>query len=160
MEYVLILESIKDGAFDEVARTFARLSKKDLELVKRYLDKLPLTLGKKFTREKALIIKSNFEDAGGIIITSPAFPAEKNTNKEIEEPKPLDIPSSIENSFFCPNCGQPDVIGDECPKCGVFISKYVTALEKKNAENAGEKAKALWDEAYNFITMPVMLKRR
>ena len=51
--------------------------------------------------------------------------------------------------MFCPKCGHSNVTGDECPKCGVFISKYLLALERKNTQDAGEKAKALWDEAYN-----------
>lgn len=52
--------------------------------------------------------------------------------------------------MFCPKCGHDSVTGDECPKCGVFISKYLLALEKKNTQNAGEKIKALWDEAYKL----------
>jgi len=40
--------------------------------------------------------------------------------------------------MFCPKCGCPDVLGDECPKCGVFVSKYLSALDKKKAGSVAD----------------------
>jgi len=36
--------------------------------------------------------------------------------------------------MFCPKCGQPDVTGNECPKCGVVFSKFAQSLVQSGRE--------------------------
>ena len=52
--------------------------------------------------------------------------------------------------MYCPKCGCPEVIGDECPKCGVLISKHLVALERKKSQNTTEEAETLYKKAYKL----------
>ncbi|MBI5696885.1 MAG: DUF2628 domain-containing protein [Nitrospirae bacterium] len=76
-EYTLVLQTVWDGREEEVAAKLAELAKKDVETAMGYLKKLPLTLGRKFTREKAVRTKEMLEAAGGLVSSNPPLDAEE-----------------------------------------------------------------------------------
>jgi predicted nucleic-acid-binding Zn-ribbon protein len=42
----------------------------------------------------------------------------------------------------CPKCGKKDLLGDECPFCGVFVSKFLAIQERKKAEEEKKRVEA------------------
>ena len=143
--YTLILKSINKGCYDAVAKKFTELTKKDAETIKQYLVKLPLTLGKKFTQEKALYIKKNLEAVGGVVDSSPelkikAEPVKteqvKTKIEDVTDISRAENASSPNPKFLGLESKRKDSAGEE--------------LEKKKADAVPEEAAALWNRAYKL----------
>lgn len=79
-EYMLVLQSVWDGREEEVAAKIAELAGKDVETAMGYLRKLPLTLGRKFSREKAVRTKEMLEAAGGLVSATPPLDDEEESS--------------------------------------------------------------------------------
>jgi ribosomal protein L7/L12 len=92
-EYTLILKDVREGCHERVAKRLSELTKKDIETSKAYTSRLPLTLGKKFTREKAETIREYLEDAGAVMDCQSSRPA--TPSAKADEPNGA-VPPSVE----------------------------------------------------------------
>jgi len=160
--------------FGNVIPGFAR--NEVIELVAAYLGRSPQIIQKLF-QGKPIVVKKNLDSktAARELRVFKSFgvscrikPIETNPDR----PTPSDRSLRAEGSAHCPKCRSPlremDEQLDECPYCGIILSKYRKALQqppaKRTSTNSGRQGKSKKDRpaeaAKGFVFEPVMKSRR
>ena len=121
--YSLVFEGTVMPGFGraEVINRVARRLGKDPEHLKPLFRDKPVTVRKQIEREKAIDQQRIFSKMGVRCSVRPNF----------EDPQPGDTeyPEHVSSRQQCPKCGSDltkfGTRMDECPFCGIIISKYI-----------------------------------
>ena len=161
--YKVIFLGMKVAGPEEEARLIAGLQKKfnlTPEKAERLLQRVPIVVKKGISKEEMEKYVRAFEGIGGRVRVE----AEEEVTELPEispEPGPGPEPERrpyIGKMITCPQCGFEQPETDECVKCGVVISKYVSEQEMARAtegqvrEISPEDEYVPWESGEGFLS--------